>query len=137
MALNRTSFVGSAKVGLVLMAGVLAAWSCSSTSNSGPTGSGGSTGPTGSGGSTVTGGGGSETRGSGGSSGAGGATNGVGGQAGLGSHPSHDQHHVRRAGHGRAVGGGGLDVQPAGLACAGAGDGLDGGAGKDLDAAGG
>jgi endo-1,4-beta-xylanase len=83
MALNRTSFVGSAKVGLVLMAGALAAWGCSSTSNSGPTGSGGSTGPTGSGGSTVTGGGGSKTWGSGGSSGSGGATNGVGGQAGA------------------------------------------------------
>ena len=52
-------------------------------------------------------------------------------------YPGDDQYHVGRAGHGRAVGRGGLDVQAPGLAGGGAGDRLDGGAGQHLDAAGG
>ena len=46
---------------------------------------------------------------------------GAGGQGGLGPYPDDDQHQVGRAGHGRAVGGGGPDLQPAGLAGRGAG----------------
>ena len=60
---------------------------------------------------------------------------GIGREGGLGTDTDDDQDHVGRAGHGRAVGRGGLDVQPAGLAGWGLADGLDGGAGQDFDAA--
>ena len=62
---------------------------------------------------------------------------GFGRQGGVGADADDDQDHVGRPGHGRAVGCGGLDVQPPGLARLGAGDRLDGGAGQHLHAVGG
>ena len=59
---------------------------------------------------------------------------GFGCQGGLRPHPDDDQHHVGRAGHGRATGCGGLDMQAPGLAGGGAGDRLDRGARQHLDA---
>ena len=58
-------------------------------------------------------------------------------RAGLGPHADDDQHHVGRAGHGRAVGRGGLDVQPPCSARRGLADRLDGCAGEHLHAMGG
>ena len=62
---------------------------------------------------------------------------GFGGQGGLGPHPDDDQHQVGRAGHGRALGRNGLDVQPPCAAGRGRADGLDGGAGQHLHPMGG
>ena len=60
----------------------------------------------------------------------------LGGQGSVGADADDDQDHVGQPGHGRAVGGGGLDLEPSRLA-AGAGDLPDRGAGQDLDAVGG
>ena len=62
---------------------------------------------------------------------------GVGGQGGLGPHPDHDQDHIGGPGHGRAVGCGGNHLQLSWSTRRGGADGLDGGAGQDLYAAGG
>jgi hypothetical protein len=50
-------------------------------------------------------------------------------QGRLGADADHDQDHVGKAGHGRAVGRGGLDLQPSRLACRSAGDRLHDGGG--------
>ena len=60
---------------------------------------------------------------------------GLGGQAGVGADADHDQDHVGRAGHGRAVSRGGVDLEPSGPAWPGPADLPDRGAGEDLDAA--
>ena len=62
---------------------------------------------------------------------------GLGRQGSLGPHPDDHEDHIGGAGHGGPVGRGGLDFEVPGLSGRGPGDGLNGGAGQHLDAAGG